>query len=149
MGWSKFVSPTSNIFDDRKSFSTFVYDLHNVVNQALGKCKFMSYDHVRRMYERFRARCYKPEGGSKEEGCTKSVYGVPAECNIMITARSEEVCDKLAMDPAVAACGTLSGGADANELRKWIEQQEKLLGVKLFKERREYNKLVRRLRAES
>ena len=44
----------------RETFSRYVYDLHETVNQMLDKNSGLTYDNVRERYEHFRARCAKP-----------------------------------------------------------------------------------------
>lgn len=47
------------IFDSRKNFSIFIYNLHNIVNISLGKKKYKTYKEVEIFYEKFRAKCDK------------------------------------------------------------------------------------------
>jgi hypothetical protein len=42
---------------DRKTFSKYIYDLHNHINKMLGKKITINYDEVRSRYENFRSRC--------------------------------------------------------------------------------------------
>ena len=51
------VPLTIDVFKNRHSLSTFVYQLHETVNQMLGKTSGLSYEAVRDRYELFRARC--------------------------------------------------------------------------------------------
>ena len=46
-----------SVMDSRDSFSKWVYNLHNVVNNMLGKKCYKTYEEVRGLYENFRARC--------------------------------------------------------------------------------------------
>jgi hypothetical protein len=58
---------------NRDQFSRFIYDLHNVVNQMLGKPKYLTYEQIRDRYEMFRAKCVNdtPVHTRFETGCTK------------------------------------------------------------------------------
>lgn len=50
---------SKKIFKNRKSFSKFIYDLHNIVNINLGKKKYKTYKEISVFYEKFRASCDK------------------------------------------------------------------------------------------
>ena len=50
---------SKKVFKNRKNFSKFIYNLHNIVNLSLGKTKYKSYDEVQKFYEKFRASCDK------------------------------------------------------------------------------------------
>lgn len=74
---------------DRKSFSMFIYMLHNCVNNMLGKKCPLTYAQVRDRYELFRARCInnvplvsKHEG--KELGCDIPLFGVKSKSVISV-----------------------------------------------------------------
>ena len=43
-----------NIFDNRDTFSHFIYDLHNLVNHTLNKQKYSLYKSVKHTYQYFR-----------------------------------------------------------------------------------------------
>jgi hypothetical protein len=43
--------------ESRYTFSRYVYDLHELVNNMLGKKSGLSYEQVKERYEHFRARC--------------------------------------------------------------------------------------------
>ena len=71
---------------DRATFSRFIYDLHNIVNQMLGKSKYKTYEEVRARYEMFRAKCVNntPIGSKYETGCTKPANNIKTQCVINI-----------------------------------------------------------------
>ena len=103
-----------NVFDNRHTFSKWMYDLHNCVNVMLGKSISLSYKEVRNRYENFRARCLenplkqstskkrsirksirkkskkkktkkrKSKKIIKEKGCTEPFYGKKSRCIIRI-----------------------------------------------------------------
>jgi hypothetical protein len=76
---------TDAAFDSRDSFSRFVYKLHNVVNEALGKSFDLTFDEVRNRYEQLRARCHTvPEPHAHETGCVEALHGKRARCVINI-----------------------------------------------------------------
>ena len=89
-----------DIFRNRKSFSHFVYRLHNHVNRMLGKPPYPSYEKVRNQYENFRSRCLQnPEDERcehkhthviKEKGCTEPLYGTKSKCLIRIVPKESK-----------------------------------------------------------
>ncbi len=104
---------------NRESFSRYIFDLHEVVNQMLGKKSGLTYEEVRNTYENFRSRCTKDQntirrrmqraaaataatGGktkkrSRESGCVKPMYGKKAKCVIHIVPQ-EEKCPTFSVD---------------------------------------------------
>lgn len=48
---------SKEVFENRKNFSKFIYDLHNIVNVSLDKKKYKTYEEVAVFYEKFRAAC--------------------------------------------------------------------------------------------
>lgn len=83
--------------ESRETFSRYVYDLHEVINDMLCKKSGLSYDDVRERYEHFRARCsislkqIKPKSNTtknKEKGCTEPLYGEKSRCIIKIIPNS-------------------------------------------------------------
>ena len=81
----------------RKTFSTYVYELHEKVNHMLGKKSNLSYMDVCQRYENFRARCNKSKmekkiwnktkkqsKTKKEKGCVEPYYGKKSKCIIKI-----------------------------------------------------------------
>jgi hypothetical protein len=80
---------------NREAFSKYVYELHEIVNELLGKKSGLSYCDVRERYEHFRARCTdepnprmaktrKNKKGKKEKGCTEPLYGKYSKCVLKI-----------------------------------------------------------------
>lgn len=88
---------------NRHTFSKYIYDLHEIVNEMLGKKSGLTYCDVRERYEHFRARCVdkKPKvypkffktlknknknkkGKNVEKGCTEPLYGEKARCILNI-----------------------------------------------------------------
>lgn len=69
----------------RDTFSRYIYDLHEVINDMLGKTSNLTYEEVRDTYEHFRARC-APVGGSikKETGCVVPFNGRKKRCVLEI-----------------------------------------------------------------
>ena len=101
--------------ESRNSFSRYVYDLHELVNNMLGKKSGLSYEQVKERYEHFRARCASssPMGellpkrknytiskrGSKvlEKGCTEPLVGEKAKCILKIVPEKQK-CKTFSMD---------------------------------------------------
>ena len=83
---------------NRKTFSKYVYNLHEHINTMLNKKSNLSYDDVRERYEHFRARCSKKQitkkifnyknvtlkKKKKENGCVEPLYGVKSKCVLKI-----------------------------------------------------------------
>ena len=74
---------------NRITFSKYIYKLHEVVNEMLGKKSGLSYEDVRDRYEHFRSRCLngKELRTNKETGCTVSLYGVKGKCVLNIVPK--------------------------------------------------------------
>lgn len=77
----------NEIFNNRESFSRYIYNLHELINKMLGKKSNLTYCQVRDRYENFRSRCTieKPKifnftKKTKEKGCTTALYGNKAKC---------------------------------------------------------------------
>ena len=91
----------------RETFSRYVYQLHEIVNNMLGKKSGLSYCDVRERYENFRAHCvedikkkmftFQKTRKQKEKGCTTPLYGKKAKCIIKIVPQ-EEKCETLQID---------------------------------------------------
>lgn len=85
---------------NRESFSKWVYQLHELVNQMLGKKSNLTYEEVRERYEHFRARCPAKKNLKKENGCTKPKPGyVKSKCIIKIVPRTRK-CETFQVDKA-------------------------------------------------
>jgi hypothetical protein len=77
--------------ESRKTFSMFIYRLHNQVNKMLGKECPLTFNQVRDRYEMFRARCINetpiiPRGTTerKEHGCETPLTGIKSKSVISI-----------------------------------------------------------------
>lgn len=98
---------TNTHLKDRESFSKYVYNLHEHINNMLGKKSNLSYETIRDRYEHFRARCGKTEKKTKtksktikkikESGCVDPLYGKKSKCIIKIVPQ-ETVCDTFQMN---------------------------------------------------
>lgn len=102
---------TLEVFKNRDTLSRYVYNLHELVNQMLGKHSGLSYEDVRDRYEHFRARCLedpkKIKDKSIEKGCTEPLYGVKSKCVLNIIPRDDRV-NSFKMDPK---CTLKKGGS--------------------------------------
>ena len=47
----------NEIFNDRNSFSRYIYNLHELINKMLGKKSNLTFNKVKETYEQFRSRC--------------------------------------------------------------------------------------------
>jgi hypothetical protein len=71
---------------NRATFSLYIYNLHEIINEMLGKKSGLSYNEVRDRYENFRSRCRTTvkEKRHTENGCIEPVYGKKAKCVLQI-----------------------------------------------------------------
>jgi len=95
----------------RYTFSKYIYDLHELVNDMLNKKSGLTYDMVRERYEHFRARCSKTKTKKqrsgflsktrrrrrKEKGCTEPLVGEKSKCILKIVPEKTK-CDTFSMD---------------------------------------------------
>jgi hypothetical protein len=110
---------TMESMKSRKTFSKYVYDLHEVINKMLKKKSGLTYEMVRERYEHFRARCAKSKKNfnkkinntkkkksvsfSKkitfinEKGCTVPLYGEKSKCILKIVP-DDTKCETLEID---------------------------------------------------
>jgi hypothetical protein len=114
---------------DRFTFSFYIYRLHEMVNQLLGKKSGLSYEDVRDRYENFRARgCStssslvsskdktssyssllkktrkrkKEKGRKREKGCVQPMHGKKSKCIIKIVPQEKKE-DTFQMDKSIGA----------------------------------------------
>jgi len=108
---------TMENMESRKTFSKYIFDLHEVVNKMLGKKSGLTYETVRERYEHFRARCAKSHKKLnkklnktmrkvrfskkvtliKEKGCTVPLYGEKSKCILKIVPHDTK-CETLEID---------------------------------------------------
>ena len=83
---------------NRTTFSRYIYELHELINQMLGKKSGLSYGDVRERYEHFRARCGpKPMTPKVESGCLEPIYGEKSKCILKIVPQTTQ-CETFQMD---------------------------------------------------
>lgn len=91
---------------NRDTFSRYIYNLHEIVNDMLDKKSGLSYCDIRERYEHFRARCVdkKPkiypkfsktlknrkQKDNHEKGCTEPLYGEKARCILNIVPQEQK-----------------------------------------------------------
>lgn len=63
-------NPIQPYLKDRKTFSKYIYQLHETLNRYLNKTSGLSYHQVRTRYEHFRAKCTKTQ--KNHIGCAKA-----------------------------------------------------------------------------
>jgi len=86
--------------ESRRTFSLYMYRLHEHVNRMLGKKSGLSYQDVRERYEHFRARCAQPvieNPVTEEKGCTEPLHGEKAKCVLHIVPQKTK-CETFQMD---------------------------------------------------
>jgi len=88
----KILPLTKNRLKNRETFSQWLYEMHELVNNNLNKKSNLTYENVRDRYENFRSRCLiDPYQNNKTEtGCTKSLYGVQSKCVINIVLKNSK-----------------------------------------------------------
>ena len=79
---------------NRESFSRYIYELHEHVNDMLNKKSNLTYEEVRERYEHFRARCSQRDIRKKvfnynktkkrENGCIEPLYGIKSKCILKV-----------------------------------------------------------------
>ncbi len=86
----------------RQTFSKYIFDLHELINEMLHKKSGLTYEQVRDTYENFRSRCVVPKTrcttakahqkthNKKESGCTRPLYGKKAKCLLRIVPQEEK-----------------------------------------------------------
>jgi len=94
---------TNATMKNRRTFSRWVFKLHELVNTMLGKKSGLRYCDIRERYEHFRSRCTEDKKFStrkiqaavnktkkkKEKGCTEPLYGAKSKCIIKIVPKSK------------------------------------------------------------
>jgi hypothetical protein len=94
---------TNEVLQNRETFSKYIFDLHEHVNNMLGKKSNLTYDEVKQPYEHFRSRCTLDiskkikKTMKKEKGCVKPLYGKKSKCIIRIVPQ-EKKCDTFKID---------------------------------------------------
>ena len=71
---------------DRKTFSKYIYDLHNHINKMLGKKNTVSFIEIRDRYENFRSRC----SSNKNKNNNNNIKSVRFKCKK--TKKCQKMC---------------------------------------------------------
>jgi hypothetical protein len=93
---------------NRDTFSKYIYDLHELINEMLNKKSGLTYAQVRERYEHFRSRCSIPKNKTAkrvkfakniihEKGCTEPLYGEKSKCILKIVPMDNK-CKSLEID---------------------------------------------------
>ena len=96
---------TNECMKNRETFSTYIYNLHELINKMLKKKSGLSYDDVRERYEHFRARCGNKKKKifkfkktiKKHKGCTEPLHKVKSKGIIKIVPEKHE-CESIEID---------------------------------------------------
>jgi hypothetical protein len=92
----------------RLEFSTYIFNLHELINTMLKKKSGLTYEIVRERYEHFRARCntktkkktIKLRSNTEknhEKGCVDPLYGEKSKCILRIVPQQEK-CETFNID---------------------------------------------------
>jgi len=91
--------------ESRETFSKYVYNLHEIINEMLCKKSNLTYEVIRERYEIFRARCInnktkkKINKSLKEKGCVVPFYGKKSKCVLKIIPDNVK-CDSFQFTPS-------------------------------------------------
>ena len=85
----KVLPITMKDMKNRYTFSLYVYNLHELINNMLHKKSNLSYEVVRQRYEHFRARNCN-EMTNTEIGCSKPLYGKKTKCILKIVPQNKK-----------------------------------------------------------
>lgn len=91
------VPLTRHALTNRKTFSRWMYKLHEQVNTMLGKISGLSYEDVAARYENFRARCLVEKVQDTESGCNEPLIGIKSKC-VMTIVPKDKVCPTFTMN---------------------------------------------------
>ena len=82
-----------DIFENRFTFSKYIYDLHELINKMLNKKSNLIYEEVRDRYEHFRSRCIvNTNNDNIEYGCIEPLYkGTKSKCILSVIPRTEQI----------------------------------------------------------
>ena len=80
----------------RLKFSTYIYELHELINTQTGKPPSnLTYQDIVSTYENFRARCLDETKSSNKnkhiKGCTDSLYGLKGKCVLRIIPKKKKM----------------------------------------------------------
>jgi hypothetical protein len=92
--------PSDEKMRSRKTFSRYVYELHETVNKMLKKKSGLSFRDVSERYEHFRARCKPGPADPKgpEKGCTEPLHrDAKAKC-VLSFVPQEDACPTFQVD---------------------------------------------------
>jgi ABC-type Zn uptake system ZnuABC Zn-binding protein ZnuA len=84
---------------NRTTFSKYIYKLHEIINEMLGKESGLSFINVRDRYEYFRSRCSnnQTKPNKTEKGCADPIYGEKSKCILKIVPETKK-CDTFIVD---------------------------------------------------
>ena len=90
---------TSKVMKNRENFSLYIYNLHEKINELLGKESGLSYDDVRDRYEHFRANCKKKRKTIKKthKGCLQPLHKFKSKGIIKIVP-NDTICESIQID---------------------------------------------------
>lgn len=88
---------TRKVFKNRHTLSRWVYDLHETINNMLGKDSGLTYEKVRETYEHFRSKCSNKKEINKEKGCVNPLHGKKSKCVLKIVPQTKK-CKTFQMD---------------------------------------------------
>lgn len=72
-----------DVFKNRYTLSKYIYDLHEIINDRLGKKSNLTYYQIRDRFEIFRSRCNETNISS-EIGCIIPLNGIKSKCVLSI-----------------------------------------------------------------
>ena len=84
---------TMKVFKNRHTLSKWVYNLHETINEMLGKNSGLTYEDVRETYEHFRSKCNSKKKKTikkTEKGCINALHGKKAKCVLKIVPQTKK-----------------------------------------------------------
>ena len=96
----KSIKFTMKDMKNRDTFSKIIYELHETVNDMLGKESGLSYEEVKDRYELFRSRCVDQPDKIEiyEKGCTEPIYkGAKSKCVLKIIPKTDK-CESITIN---------------------------------------------------
>lgn len=84
----KILPLTIDDMKNRYTFSLYIYNLHETVNNMLNKKSNLTYNNVKNTYEHFRARCNKSK--KTHIGCNDPLNGLKTKCVLQIIPENEK-----------------------------------------------------------
>ena len=91
-------NPIDNAMKNRKTFSRYIYCMHEKINKYLGKDSGLTYNVVKERYEHFRSRCGSKTRKTKKDGCSVAFKNHKKTKTVINIVPSTKRCKTLKID---------------------------------------------------